>query len=420
MEIAKRIHPQEIGLFSNIGLGNIWFPTEITPQMEGWTSVWKDLSKTFFRQVKTPYVVYFGVGSISWLESEYALMNPKNIRECNKKGLKIYLWEPLSTYNMLDEDDKEGIYTSWSDTDLGNIRAYELDSIQYYAQINGLTNVQVYSPSYNSKLFFQDIYPELQIDCTPVGWIYPATINVQEQEGYMDADKIIKKFWCGNWRYASHRHCVASYLVQKTESYNLSWLYESNAEILEQNSTFNLPNKDDLYRGAAILDTMAPLSMDIDVDKKLNKNEYIDIHIDTNPKNAYAECFCAIVNETRYAEPTGLLTEKIMNAMLNYRPVIMVGPPGNLEYMRAWGFMTFDEWFDESYDLEKDHSKRMQKIFSLIDWINSKSIDELKEIYEDMNHVLLHNKTWIEELQVRLLEKPITKNNLFKRIRYAD
>ena len=47
MEIDKRIHPQEIGLFSNIGLGNIWFPTQITPQMEGWTNVWKDLNKTF-------------------------------------------------------------------------------------------------------------------------------------------------------------------------------------------------------------------------------------------------------------------------------------------------------------------------------------------------------------------------------------
>ena len=62
----------------------------------------------------------------------------------------------------------------------------------------------------------------------------------------------------------------------------------------------------------------------------------------------------------------------------------------------------------------------MQKIFDLIDWINAKSIDELKQMYEDMAYVLLHNKTWIEELQVRLLEKPITKNSLYKRIRYAD
>ena len=419
MEIAKRIHPQEIGLFSNIGLGNIWFPTQITPQMEGWTSVWKDLNKTFFRQVKTPYAVYFGVGSIGWLESDFAKMRPKNINECNKKGLKIYLWEPLSTYDMRSENT-DGIYTSWSFGEEEYIRSMELDSIQYFVQMNGLTNVEVYSPSYNCRYFFQETYPELNIDCTPVGWIYPATINVNEQEGSNDSDKITKKFWCGNWRYASHRHCIASYLVQNTDSYNLSWLYESSAELLYKKTTFDIPKAEDVKLGADLLDTLAPMSMDISVDKKLHIDEYIDIHIDTNPKDAYEECFCAIVNETRYAEPTGLLTEKIMNAMLNYRPVIMVGPPGNLEYMRAWGFMTFSDWFDESYDTEHDHSKRMQKIFDLIDWINAKSIDELKQMYEDMAYVLLHNKTWIEELQVRLLEKPITKNSLYKRIRYAD
>ena len=419
MEIAKRIHPQEIGLFSNIGLGNIWFPTQITPQMEGWTSVWKDLNKTFFRQVKTPYAVYFGVGSIGWLESDFAKMRPQNINECNKKGLKIYLWEPLSTYDMRSENT-DGIYTSWSFGEEEYIRSMELDSIQYFVQMNGLTNVEVYSPSYNCRYFFQETYPELNIDCTPVGWIYPATINVNEQEGSNDSDKITKKFWCGNWRYASHRHCIASYLVQNTDSYNLSWLYESSAELLYKKTTFDIPKAEDVKLGADLLDTLAPMSMDISVDKKLHIDEYIDIHIDTNPKDAYEECFCAIVNETRYAEPTGLLTEKIMNAMLNYRPVIMVGPPGNLEYMRAWGFMTFSDWFDESYDTEHDHSKRMQKIFDLIDWINAKSIDELKQMYEDMAYVLLHNKTWIEELQVRLLEKPITKNSLYKRIRYAD
>ena len=418
--MEKRLDsPNDTGLFSNIGLGKIWFPRLETTLQKGWNNAWKDLNKTYFKSIKSPYAVYFSVGSIEWLESDRAIMTSKNIDLCNKKGLKIYLWEPLSTYDIRDESDF--LYTSWTDGDESYIRSKELDSIQYYAQINGLKKVEVYSPSYNSKKYFQTHYPEIEIDCTPVGWIYPATINVDKKEGSCDPDKITKKFWCGNWRYASHRHCVASYLVEKTDSYNLSWLYNSNEKLLLDNAyTPNLPSVDILCKGANKLNTIAPLSMDMPIKEKLNIDDYIDIHIDTNPKDSYSECFCAIVNETRYAEPTGLLTEKIMNAMLNYRPVIMVGPAGNLEYMRAWGFMTFSDWFDESYDTEHDHSKRMQKIFDLIDWINAKSIDELKKMYEDMAYVLLHNKTWIEELQVRLLEKPITKNSLYKRIRYAN
>ena len=407
--------PNDTGLFSSIALGQIWFPSLETELQQSWNVCWKSLQKTYFKKVTSPYAVYFSVDKIEWLESSNSTMSNKNRELCNKKGFKIYLWEPLSTYDT--RVDKDGIYASWSDIDIKYIRAAELDSIQQYVKNNELTNVEVYSPSYNSKKYFQEHYPEFQIDCTPVGWIYPATINVGEQEGTYNTDLITKKFWCGNWRYASHRHCVSSYLVSQTDSYNLSWLYESNIEILEKQTNFILPKIDALGIGAALLDSIAPLSMDRDVDKKLSIEEYVDIHIDTNPKHSYAECFCAIVNETRYAEPTGLLTEKIMNAMLNYRPVIMVGPPGNLEYMRAWGFMTFDQWFDESYDLEQDHAKRMEKIFKLIDWVNGKSIKELKEMYDDMLPTLLHNKVWIEELQEMLLEAPITKNKIYKRIR---
>jgi len=411
--------PNDTGLYSNISLGNIWFPNLKTQLQQGWAEVWKDLQQTYFKNVGNPYAVYFSVDRIKWLESSNAIISDRNREICNKKGLKFYLWEPLSTYDT--RVDKDGIYTSWSNTDAEHIRARELDSIQQYVQNNRLTKVEVYSPSYNSKKYFQTHYPELEIDCTPVGWIYPATINVDEQEGVHDGNLITKKFWCGNWRYASHRHCVASYLTETANSYNLSWLYNSNEKVLIDNAySENLPCVDVLRNGANKLAKLAPLSMDIPVKEKLNIDDYIDIHIDTNPKDSYAECFCAIVNETRYAEPTGLLTEKIMNAMLNYRPVIMVGPPGNLEYMRAWGFMTFSDWFDESYDTEQDHSKRMKKVFELIDWINSKTIDELKDMYADMSYVLIHNKTWIEELQERLLEAPITKNKIYKRIRYAD
>lgn len=405
---------KDYGLFSNTLLGKQWFPRKETQLQRGWHVCWEALQKTYFKNITSPYAVYFGVGNIDWLST--ATMKQKEINFCNKKGLKIYLWEPLSTYDTRNKTDN--LYANWNVDELEFIRAKELDSIHEYVVRNNLTDVDVYCPSYKCKIYFQEFYPKIKLNCTPVGWIYPATINVREEEGTYNADLITKKFWCGNWRYASHRHCIASYLVDKTDSYNISWLYESNKDILLENAyADSLPCKKTLLLGAEKLDTMSPITMDTPISKKLNLSEYIDIHIDTNPKQSYQECFCAIVNETRYAEPTGLLTEKIMNAMLNYRPVIMVGPPGNLEYMRAWGFETFSDWFDESYDLEQDHSKRMEKIFKLIDWINAKSIEELKEMYNDMLPTLLHNKCWIEELQEMLLESPITKNKIYKRIR---
>ena len=72
----------------------------------------------------------------------------------------------------------------------------------------------------------------------------------------------------------------------------------------------------------------------------------------------------------------------------------MVGPPGNLEYMRAWGFMTFDEWFDESYDSIDMWEDKKHIIEKNIDNIMSKSHIELYDLYYSVSvqNKLKHNK----------------------------
>ena len=161
---------------------------------------------------------------------------------------------------------------------------------------------------------------------------------------------------------------------------------------------------------------MSPSTMGIKLKRALDINEPApDLHTNTNPIGFYNESFCAIVNETRFSQATGILTEKIMNPMINCKPFIMVGPPGNLEYMRKWGFETFSKYWDESYDTEECHQKRLGKILGLIDELGSKSIEELHELYEQMLPVTMFNQVHILDLQEQLLEEPIT-NILFKRL----
>jgi predicted transcriptional regulator len=70
-----------------------------------------------------------------------------------------------------------------------------------------------------------------------------------------------------------------------------------------------------------------------------------------------------------------------------------------LEYLRTFGFKTFDKWWDESYDIETNHHKRIIKIFEVIDYINSKSIEELKKIYSEMAEILNHNQEITKTIQ---------------------
>jgi hypothetical protein len=72
-------------------------------------------------------------------------------------------------------------------------------------------------------------------------------------------------------------------------------------------------------------------------------------------------------------------------------PFLLVAPPYGLEYLKKLGFKTFDKWWDESYDQEENHQTRMLMLFDVIDYIDSKSLEELSAIYEDMQETLLHN-----------------------------
>ena len=73
------------------------------------------------------------------------------------------------------------------------------------------------------------------------------------------------------------------------------------------------------------------------------------------------------------------------------KPFIVVGPPKTLAYVQSFGFRTFSEFWDESYDDELDHGERLAKIFAVIDEILRKPISELREIYYQMTPILEHN-----------------------------
>lgn len=418
------LNPANTGLYSNYPLGPSWFPlVGKTALQESWDRYFDAMGRTFFKDVTNPYAVFMGVGKIEYLELASTILDVKPRNKMNKKGLKIYLLEPLSTYRV-DKPEKTGVnshYVDYETDDIDNVRARELDSIEIFVERNDLKNVSVYTPNYKVNDFFGSKYPTIELYCSPVGWLYPASaefnLTIPKKED------IIKKFWCGNWKYASHRHLIASYLAGTFDSsdINISWIYNSSPEILQNNIWFDIDKlpewKKQIQKGATILGDLSPKTMGIKMKKALSLNEQSpNLHVDTNPVDFYNESFCAIVNETRFAEPTGFLTEKIMNPMLNCKPFIMVGPPGNLEYMHKWGFQSFGEFWDESYDKEECHYKRIGKIIELINELGNKSIEELQDLYERMLPVTMFNQVHILDLQEKLLEEPITKNILFKRL----
>jgi hypothetical protein len=109
------------------------------------------------------------------------------------------------------------------------------------------------------------------------------------------------------------------------------------------------------------------------------------------PYNTYQQCFCAVVTESNYAHPLPTFSEKTVNAIKAKVPFVLVSSAGTLEYLKKLGFMTFDKFWDESYDRELNHELRLQKIIKLIDYIDSWDLDKMNSLRYQMKDILDYN-----------------------------
>jgi hypothetical protein len=347
----------------------------------------------FLSEVTTPYYIYTGTNRIVKLEN--LIYSEKIANKINKLGLGIYLYEPM----CLRKGDGHNcsFYSEFKNTDT-DILSDELDSIEIFIRNNNLTNVNIYTSDYNIKRL-QSQYPNLNLYCLDIFLRHRLVRNKKSN------NEIKKKFWCGNWRYTAHRHLVMSYLVNLDGNY--SWNVKCDSSILKSNAWFDVEQssrKARLLEGADILkdkvfsidQTLSPVSIESAGDVYIpggNSPKYTDRF-----SKSYTDSFCAVINETRYAQPLGYFSEKTLSAMYHKLPILLVAPPRSLEYLKTFGFKTFDHWWDESYDLEEDHQTRLEQIFDIIDFINSKSLDELCTMYEEMLPIIEHNLSLINTI----------------------
>jgi len=73
-----------------------------------------------------------------------------------------------------------------------------------------------------------------------------------------------------------------------------------------------------------------------------------------------------IVLETLFDDDRLHLTEKSLRPMALAQPFILATTHGSLEYLRSYGFKTFDSVWDEGYDKQTDPEKRLNEIVMLM------------------------------------------------------
>jgi len=101
---------------------------------------------------------------------------------------------------------------------------------------------------------------------------------------------------------------------------------------------------------------------------------------------------CEVVLETLFETQQIQLTEKILRPIAMGHPFLLCGPAGSLQYLRDYGFKTFDSVFEEKYDLISNPVDRLGAVISVMKTISEWSLSERKIKFAQMKKIANFNK----------------------------
>jgi hypothetical protein len=129
-----------------------------------------------------------------------------------------------------------------------------------------------------------------------------------------------------------------------------------------------------------------------DLEIALPQNTH-DSHASADYNNLdYAQTGMEIVLETLFDDSRWHLTEKALRPIACGKPFMLVATAGSLEYLRSYGFETFGNLIDESYDLETDPVARLTAVVQEMSRIAAMSSADKIVLWNQLHQIAARNK----------------------------
>lgn len=113
--------------------------------------------------------------------------------------------------------------------------------------------------------------------------------------------------------------------------------------------------------------------------------------IDYNNDTLNVDAFWHIVTETVFYYDKLHLTEKIFKPIASKQPFMLLAAPGNLAYLKSYGFKTFDSVIDESYDNIIDNDLRTEAVVRELQWYCNLTPGEKTDIIQQLAPIIDYN-----------------------------
>ena len=104
-----------------------------------------------------------------------------------------------------------------------------------------------------------------------------------------------------------------------------------------------------------------------------------------------SKCLATLVTETSYFGKKNHLTEKTFKPICMKMPFIIASNAHSLKYLRKYGFKTFGDYWDESYDDEDNDYFRLGKLSKVCETLDKMNIKQLNELKNAVQPVVEHN-----------------------------
>jgi hypothetical protein len=135
-----------------------------------------------------------------------------------------------------------------------------------------------------------------------------------------------------------------------------------------------------------------------------------------------ADAFWHVVTETVFYYDKLHLTEKIFKPIVSKQPFMLLAAPGNLAYLRSYGFKTFDGIIDESYDLIEDNDRRTEAVVEQLHWYCNLTPGEKTDVIKQLEPIIDYNFHHFYGEFRHIITRELLDNTktLFKKIGYDD
>ena len=126
----------------------------------------------------------------------------------------------------------------------------------------------------------------------------------------------------------------------------------------------------------------------------------------------YRHCGMEVVLETLFDDTRWHLTEKTLRPLACGKPFLLMSTAGSLQYLKQYGFKTFGDYIDESYDTIYNSHDRMQAV--IVEMQRISQLDKNKKIvlWNKLHKIAQHNKSvFFEHLHTQVVDEYIANLN---------